>query len=60
MCDLDTPLNGLLLHSDTLCVLSYGGPDDPYEDIQGSVEDGQEERQEEEEAAEQRYYRGEG
>ena len=40
MCDLDTPLNGLLLHSDTLCLLSYGGPEDSYED-------GQESRQEE-------------
>jgi len=60
MCDLDTSLDGLLLHSDTLCVLSYDGPDDPYEDLQGSVEDGQEERQEEEEAAEQRYYRHHG
>ena len=42
MCDLDTPLNGLLLHSDTLCVLSYGGPEDPYEDGQEAThEDGQ-------------------
>ena len=46
MCDLDTPLNGLLLHSDTLCVLSYDGPEDPYEDLQGSDEDGQEATQE--------------
>ena len=51
MCDLDTPLNGLLLHSDTLCVLSYGGPDDPYEDLQGSDEDGQETSQDEGEEA---------
>ena len=50
MCDLDTSLDGLLLHSDTLCVLSYGGPDDPYEDLQGSDEDGQEARQEDEAA----------
>ena len=49
MCDLDTPLNGLLLHSDTLCVLRY----EPHEDLQGSVEDGQETSQEEDE---QRYY----
>ena len=42
MCDLDIPLNGLLLHSDTLCVLSYGGPEDPFEDGQASVEVGQE------------------
>ena len=42
MCDVDTPLNGLLLHSDTLCVLSYGGPEDPYEDGQEAThEDGQ-------------------
>ena len=42
MCDLDTPLNGLLLHSDTLCVLSFGGPEDPYEDGQEAThEDGQ-------------------
>ena len=51
MCDLDTPLNGLLLHSDTLCVLSYGGPEDPYEDgqevIQVDGEDDQEKPQEE-------------
>src|SRR6185369_11795344 len=48
MCDLDTPLNGLLFHFDTLCVLSYGGPDDPGEDGQGSVEDGQDSSQDEE------------
>ena len=52
MCDLDTPLNGLQLHSDTLCVLSYGGPDDPYEDGQGSTEDGQESSQDDEEEGE--------
>ena len=51
MCDLDTPLNGLLLHSDTLCVLSYGGPNDPYEDLQRSDEDGQETSQDEGEGA---------
>ena len=44
MCDLDTPLNGLLLHSDTLCVLRH----DPLEDLQGSVEVGQESSQEDE------------
>ena len=44
MCDFDTPLNGLLLHSDTLCILRC----DPHEDLQGSVEDGQESSQEEE------------
>src|SRR6185369_7820856 len=59
MCDLDNPLNGLLLHSDTLCVLSYGGPDDPYEDLQESDEYGQEARQEDEAAA-QWYYRQDG
>ena len=48
MCDLDTPLNGLLLHSDTLCLLrnhldddpQWSGEDDHQEKIQ---EDGQEE-----------------
>ena len=50
MCDLNTPLNGLLLHSDTLCVLSYGGPEDPYEDGQeAKQEDGQESSQYDEE-----------
>ena len=44
MCDLDTPLNDLLLHSDTLCILRH----DPLEDIQGSVEVGQESSQEDE------------
>ena len=44
MCDLDTPLNGLLLHSDTLCILRH----DPPEDLQGSVEVGQESSQEDE------------
>ena len=44
MCDLDTPLNGLLLHSDTLCILRH----DPLEDLQGSVEVGQESSQEDE------------
>ena len=53
MCDLDTPLNGLLLHSDTLCVLSYGGPEDPYEDGQEATqEDGQESSQYDEEEEE--------
>ena len=52
MCDLDTPLNGLLLHSDTLCVLSYDGPDDPREDLQGSDEDGQETTEDEGEEVE--------
>ena len=48
MCDLDTPMNGLLLHSDTLCVLSYGGPEDPYEDGQDSsqYDEGEEEEME--------------
>ena len=54
MCDLDTPLNGLLLHSDTLCVLSYGGPEDPYEDGQGSTEVGQESSQEDDEEDEEK------
>ena len=57
MCDLDTPLNGLLLHSDTLCVLSYGGPEDPYEDGQEAIqvdgEDDQEKPQEEDEEEDQ-------
>ena len=44
MCDLDTPLNGLLLHSDTLCILRH----DPHEDLQESVEVGQESSQEDE------------
>ena len=56
MCDLDTPLNGLLLHSDTLCILR----NNYHEDLQESVEDGQETSQEEDEEAEQRYYRPEG
>ena len=59
MCDLDTPLNGLLLHSDTLCILR----NNYHEDLQESVEDGQEtsqEEDEEDEEAEQRYYRQEG
>ena len=57
MCNLDTPLNGLLLHSDTLCVLSYGGPEDPYEDGQEAIqvdgEDVQEKPQEEDEEGDQ-------
>ena len=44
MCDLDTPLIGLLLHSDNLCILRH----DPLEDLQGSVEVGQESSQEDE------------
>ena len=44
MCDLDTPLNGLLIHSDTLCILRH----DPHEDLQESVEVGQESSQEDE------------
>ena len=54
MCDLHTSLNGLLLHSDTLCVLSYGGPVDPYEDGQGSVEVGQESSQDDDEEEEEK------
>lgn len=37
MCDLDTPLNGLLFHSDTLCVLRYK----LHEDTPPGDEDGQ-------------------
>ena len=55
MCDLDTPLNGLLLHADTLCILR----NNYHEDLQESGEDGQETNQEEDEEAEQRYYRRE-
>ena len=56
MCDLDTPLNGLLCHADTLCILR----NNYHEDLQESGEDGQETNQEEDEEAEQRYYRREG
>ena len=49
ICDLDTPLNGLLLHADTLCILRNN-----YH------EDGQETSQQEDEKAEQRYYRQQG
>ena len=42
MCDLDLPLNGLLLHAGTLCILRIHPEDDP----QWSQEDGQEEIQE--------------
>ena len=59
MCDLDTPLNGLLLHADTLCILRNN-----YQEDQGaSAEDGQEtsrEEDEEDEASAQRYYRQAG
>ena len=45
--DLDTPLNGLLLQSDALCVLRYDGPEDLREsadqDEQGGA--GEEDRQ---------------
>ena len=34
LCDLDTPLNGLLLQSDALCVLRYDRP----EDLRGSAD----------------------
>ena len=54
MCDLDTPLNGLLLHSDTLCILRNHLDDDPQwsgeDDQEKTQEDGQESSQEEEEA----------
>jgi len=47
MCDLDTPLNGLLLHSDTLCILRNHLDDDPQwseeDDQEKTQEDGQEE-----------------
>ena len=59
MCDLDTPLNGLLLHSDTLCILR----NNHQEDQEASAEDGQEtsrEEDEEDEASAQRYYRQAG
>ena len=56
MCDLDTPLNGLLLHSDTLCILR----NNYQEDHQASAEVGQgtsQEEDEEDEASARRYYR---
>jgi hypothetical protein len=59
MCDLDTPLNGLLLHSDTLCILR----NNYQEDHQASAEVGQgtsQEEDEEDEASARRYYRQEG
>ena len=43
MCDLDLPLNGLLLHAGTLCILRIHLDDDP----QWSREDDQEEVQDE-------------
>ena len=43
MCDLDTPLNGLLLHAGTLCILRIHLDDDP----QWSREDEQEDPQDE-------------
>ena len=53
MCDLDTPLNGLLLHSDTLCILRNHLDDDPQwsrgdeqEKVQDDGEDAQEKTQE--------------
>ena len=59
MCDLDTPLNESLLHSDTLCILRNN-----YQEDQGaSAEDGQEtsrEEDEEDEPSAQRYYRQAG
>ena len=39
LCDLDTPLNGLLLQSDALCVLRYDGP----EDLWGSADQDEQE-----------------
>ena len=55
MCDLDTPLNGLLLHSDTLCILRNHLDDDPQwsgeDDQEKTQEDGQERSQEEEDEA---------
>ena len=46
LCDLDTPLNGLLLQSDALCVLRYDGPEDLWgsadQDEQGGA--GEEDR----------------
>ena len=41
VCDLDTPLNGLLLHSETLCILRNQLDNDP----QWGGEDEQEESQ---------------
>ena len=53
MCDLDTPLKGLLLHSDTLCILRNHLDDDPQwsggdeqEKVQDDGEDDQEKTQE--------------
>ena len=49
MCELDTPLNGLLLHSDTLCILR----NQLHEDLQGSAEVGQESSQDDKEEEEE-------
>ena len=60
MCDLDTPLNGLLLHTETLCILRNHLDDDPQwsgeddqektqeDDQEKTQEDGQEEEEEQE------------
>ena len=52
-CDLDTPLNGLLLHAGTLCILRIHLDDDPQwsrkdeqEKVQDDGEDDQEKTQE--------------
>ena len=58
MCDLDTPLNELLLHTETLCILRNHLDDDPQwseeDDQEKTQEDGQEEEQEK---LSKRYYR---
>lgn len=47
MCDFDIPLNGLLLHAGTLCILRNHLDDDPQwseeDDQEKTQEDGQEE-----------------
>ena len=60
MCDLDTPLNGLLLHSDALCILRNHLDDDPQwsggdeqEKVQDDGEDDQEKIQEDGQEEEQ-------
>ena len=45
MCDLDLPLNGLLLHAGTLCILRIHPDDDPQwsrEEVQDDGEGDQE------------------
>jgi hypothetical protein len=53
MCDLDTSLNGLLCHSDTLCILRNHVDNDPQDDGEDEQEEPQDDGEDDREDAQE-------